>query len=126
MKELTGEVGDTILPIVRYFRIMCIYSLKKWPKQYYSTVYITFFFPWLHSPSGPGPPHRGFMITLNTTLGRTPLDEGPARDRDLYLTTHNTHKRQTSIPTARYKPAIPGSERPQTHALHSAATGIGK
>jgi hypothetical protein len=34
----------------------------------------------------------------HTTLGTTPLDEGPARRRDLYLTTHNTHKRQTSMP----------------------------
>jgi hypothetical protein len=32
------------------------------------------------------------MVTLfrHTTLGRTPLDEGPARHRDLYLATHNT------------------------------------
>jgi hypothetical protein len=34
----------------------------------------------------------------HTTVGRTPLDQGPARRRDLYLTTHNTHKRQTSMP----------------------------
>jgi hypothetical protein len=34
----------------------------------------------------------------HTTLGRTPLDEWPARCRDLYLTTHNTQKRQTSMP----------------------------
>jgi len=32
-----------------------------------------------------------------TTVGRTPLDEWSARRRDLYLTTHNTHNRQTSI-----------------------------
>jgi hypothetical protein len=31
----------------------------------------------------------------HTTVGRTPLDEGPAHRRDLYLTTHNTHNRQT-------------------------------
>jgi hypothetical protein len=37
-----------------------------------------------------------------TTVGRTPLDEGPARRRDLYLTTHNTHKRQTSMPPVGY------------------------
>jgi len=45
------------------------------------------------------PPHdRGFMITLrHTTLGRTPLDEWSARRRDLYLTTHNTCKRQASM-----------------------------
>ena len=33
-----------------------------------------------------------------TTVGRTPLDELLARHRDLYLTTHNTDKRQTSEP----------------------------
>ena len=31
------------------------------------------------------------------TVGRTPLDEWSARRRYLYLTTHNTHYRQTSI-----------------------------
>jgi hypothetical protein len=36
----------------------------------------------------------------HTTVGRTPLDEGPARRRDLYLTTHNTHKRSTFMPPA--------------------------
>jgi hypothetical protein len=37
------------------------------------------------------------VITLrHTTLGRTTLDEWSARRRDLYLTTHNNHKRQTS------------------------------
>jgi hypothetical protein len=71
---------------------------------------------------------RGFTITLyrHTTLGRTPLDEGPARRRDLYLTTHNTHKRQTSLPPVGLEPTIPVSERPQTHALDRAATGIGR
>ena len=40
--------------------------------------------------SGSGPPHcRGFT----TIRGRTPLDEWSAWRRDLYLTTHNTHKR---------------------------------
>jgi len=33
-----------------------------------------------------------------TTVGRTPLDEWSARRRDLYLTTHNSHNRQTSMP----------------------------
>jgi len=35
--------------------------------------------------------------TQTTTICRTPLDEWSARRRDLYLTTHNTHNRQTSI-----------------------------
>jgi hypothetical protein len=38
-------------------------------------------------------------IERHPTVGRTPLDEGSARRRGLYLTTtHNTHKRQTSMP----------------------------
>jgi hypothetical protein len=61
----------------------------------------------------------------HTTRGTTPLDEWSARRRDLYLTTHSTHKRQTSIPPAGFEPAIPASERPQTDALDGAATGIG-
>jgi hypothetical protein len=61
---------------------------------------------------------RGFTITLfrHTTVGRTPLDDGPARHRDLYLTTHNTHKRQISMPPVGFEPTILVSERPHTHA----------
>jgi hypothetical protein len=70
------------------------------------------------------------LITLNDThthtLGRTPLDEGPARRRDLYLKTHNIQTRQTSMPPAGFEPTIPASERPQTHALDRATTGIGR
>ena len=33
-----------------------------------------------------------------TTVGRTSLDERSARRRHFYLTTHNTHNRQTSMP----------------------------
>jgi hypothetical protein len=67
------------------------------------------------------------MIThiRHTTAGRTHLDEGPARRRDLYLTTHNTHKRQTSVPPVEFEPTILVNERPQTHALDRTATGIG-
>ena len=35
----------------------------------------------------------------HSTLGRTPLDERSAPRRDLYLTTRNTHNRQTSMPS---------------------------
>ena len=41
------------------------------------------------------------------------------------MTTHNTHNRQTSIPPEGFEPAIPASERQQTHALDRAATGLG-
>ena len=35
-----------------------------------------------------------------TTVGRTNLDEWLARRRDLYLTKHNAHNRQTRMPTS--------------------------
>ena len=52
----------------------------------------------------------GSTITLrHTTLGRIPLEEWSARRRDLYLTRHNTHKRQATLPAARSKSAKPAS-----------------
>ena len=60
-----------------------------------------------------------------TTVGRTPMDEWSARRIDLYLTTHNTLNRQTSMPPAGFEPTIPAGERPQTYALDRAATGTG-
>ena len=69
--------------------------------------------------------YRDFTITfINThTFGRIPLDEGSARRRDLYL-THNTHKRQTSMPPVEFEHAKPASERPHTRAQDRATTGI--
>jgi hypothetical protein len=58
------------------------------------------------------------------TLSRTFLDEGSARPRDLYLTEHNTHKKQTSISQAGFKSTIPAIERPQNYAADRKATGI--
>ena len=52
-----------------------------------------------------------------TSVGRTPLDEWSARRRDLYLTTHNTHNRQTSMPPVGFKPTISAGERPQAARL---------
>jgi hypothetical protein len=60
-----------------------------------------------------------------TTVGRSPLDEWSARRRDLYLTTHDTHNRQTSMPPVGFEPTISAGERPQTYALDRAATGTG-
>ena len=56
------------------------------------------------------------LITLSDThaLGRTALDERSTGRRDLYLTTHNNRKRQTSLPPAVFEPAIPAREWPQT------------
>ena len=60
-----------------------------------------------------------------TTVGRTLLDEWSVRRRDLYLKTHNTRNRQTSMSPVGFEPTISASERPQTYALDRAATGTG-
>ena len=60
------------------------------------------------------------------TVGRTSLDEWSARRRDLYLTTHNTHNRQTSMmPHVGFGPTISACERPKTYASDGASTGTG-
>jgi hypothetical protein len=49
------------------------------------------------APCGPRP-CRGLTITFRqTTLGRTSLEEWPARSRDLYLTTQNTHNKHPCL-----------------------------
>ena len=60
-----------------------------------------------------------------TTVGRTLLDECSARRRDLYLTTHNTHNRQTDMPLLGFEPTISAAQRPHIYALDRAATGTG-
>jgi len=71
------------------------------------------------TPCGPGPPHfRGFTITFrHITFGRTPLDEWSARCRDIYLTTCNTQKKQTSMRPTGFESAIPVSEGQQNYTL---------
>ena len=58
-----------------------------------------------------------------STVGRTPLDERSARRRDLYLTTHDTHDRQISMPPVGIEPKISAGEWQQTYTLDRAATG---
>jgi hypothetical protein len=85
--------------------------------------------------------HRDFLINLylfivsvegccctwphlqTHTLCKTPLGKGSVRRRDLHLTTHNTHKRQTSMTPEWFKPVTPASESPQPYILYGAATG---
>ena len=59
---------------------------------------------------------RLFLMFLDytqrrTTVGRTPLNEWSARRRDLYLTTHDTHNRQISMPPVGIEPKISVDER---------------
>jgi hypothetical protein len=60
-----------------------------------------------------------------TTVGRTPLEEWSARRRDLYLTTHDTHNRRTTMATVGFEPTISAGERSQICALDRAVIGIG-
>jgi hypothetical protein len=64
---------------------------------------------WDHTPS------------RHATCCRTPLHEGSARHRDLYLTKHNIYKKQPSMPQALIEPAILACECPQTQTLESVA-----
>ena len=68
------------------------------------------------------------VITLHDThthtLGRKPTDRRSGKGSNLYLTTHNNHKRDTPMLPAGFEPAIPTSEQLQTHAIERAATGI--
>ena len=86
-------------------------------------IYGTFFFMAQQPLMGQG------LVVLEASRSHSdtppPLDEWSARRRDLYLTTHNTHKRQASMLSAGFEPANPASERPQTHALDRAVTEFG-
>jgi len=69
---------------------------------------ITSFFNWRNSPTA----GKGILIyevsrshSTTHTVGRTPLNEWPARHRDLYLTTHNTQQ-QTSMSPVGFEPTI--------------------
>ena len=52
-----------------------------------------------------------------STVGMTPLDEWSARRRDLYLTIHDTHNKQISMPPVGFEPKISACERPQAACL---------
>jgi hypothetical protein len=56
-----------------------------------------------------------------STVGTTPLDEWSASRKDLYLTTHDTHNRQLSMPLVEFEPTISAGKRPQTYVLDRAA-----
>jgi len=87
-----------------------------------------FFFLW---PCGPTRVMASSFLRFldhtqrRTTVGRTPLDEWSARRRDLYLTTHNNHNRQTTMPPVGFEPTISAGEQPQNYAFDRAAIRTG-
>ena len=58
-----------------------------------------------------------------STVGRTPLDEWSARRKDLYLTTHDTHNRQISMPPVGFEPTISTGVRPVVCDLETSRMG---
>ena len=64
------------------------------------------------SPSHSDTPHSAGLLWTSDRLLRT----------DRYVTTYSIHNRQTSMPPKGFEP---NSERPQTHTLDRAVTGIG-
>jgi len=74
---------------------------------------------WSSPPRGPR--DSSLSGLHNHTHTRIPLDEWSALRKHLYLTTYNTHRRQVSMLPAGFEPAIPATERPQTHALDRTA-----
>jgi hypothetical protein len=112
----------------------CLFELEKENKIFFAcretlwTYHCYFFYHGATAPVGQRLPFIEDSLShsfTHTTVERNLLDAWSIRCTNLYLTTHNTHKWQTSMPPARFEPAIPASERPQTHALDRAATGIG-
>ena len=73
---------------------------------------------------------RGLIVEVSkpntdtTTFIRTPLDQWSARRRDRHLTSHNTHNRQTSMPSVGFETAFRANERPPTYALNGASSSI--
>jgi hypothetical protein len=65
------------------------------------------------------------LLIIEVWGSQTPLDKGLVNRRGLNLPTHDIRKKPTSIPLAGFEPAIPGSDRPQTHDLDRAANGTG-
>jgi hypothetical protein len=60
--------------------------------------------------------HAQLHTQWYTTFGRIPLDQWSSCRRDRYLQTRNKPKERTSMTPAEFEPAIPASQRPQTHA----------
>ena len=64
------------------------------------------------APSGPGPPHcRGFTTTPKTH-GTRHCSPGRVIGPTQRLLSHNTHKRQTSMPSVGFEPTISARGRP--------------
>jgi hypothetical protein len=86
-------LGTTAVMLTLLYFTLLYFTPLYFTLLYFTLLYFTQSFPLL--PTCSQQVSRVFVISLDhiqthTTVGRTPLDEGSARQRDLYLTTHNT------------------------------------
>jgi hypothetical protein len=95
--------------------IFLVSSLKMHSSRHFIVMNYTNFFLWCFDPILVRVLLlQGFAITVigHTTLGRAPMDEWSAQCIEVYLTTHNTHKRhaskgiQTHTPSKQPSPCI--------------------
>jgi hypothetical protein len=70
---------------------------------------------------------RGLLLHLITLTDTHEYSSGRevGRRRDLCLTTHSIHKRQSSTPSAAFEKAIPATELSQAYTSDRVITGIG-
>jgi hypothetical protein len=82
----------------------------------------------LQSVKGPWAPHTGWYIILSRkSVGLLWTSDQPFAKASTYTGQHSIEtKRQTSMPRAGFEPTITATKRPQTYALYSAVTGIGR
>jgi hypothetical protein len=94
----------------------------------YEHTMVTFIHSFIHFPVGCQPEHRApFVVSAIThairhTVGLLWTSDQPIAEASTYTTYK--HKRQTSMPRAGFKPAVPATKRPWTYTLDCAATGI--
>ena len=81
-----------------HFTLLSLTFEKVIPK-FKLSIFLSFFWP--NSPTPQWARASSFEMFLDHTQRRT-----TARRRDLYLTTHNIHNRQTSIPRVVFEPTI--------------------
>jgi len=101
---ISGSLEKMLAPVLRQpypirTLILVLYHLLAVCLSYVF-IFLSSLFHCATAPIGPGLPHyRSFTITLSiNTFGWTPLDERSSRRRDLYLTTHNTDKKDSHVP----------------------------
>ena len=106
------------------WRVLSTHSIHQFPLHFpsrASTCAITFqldstlSYPLKHARTEPAQrwcPDWCYHTQRRATVGRTPPDEWSVRRRALYLTTHNTYKRETSMPRVGFEPTISEGARP--------------